>query len=198
MQKSVLERIEVPQVENHYNMTSTNKQYPAPQHGGHVPNIRDASTQMMAAVPYKLYAGEDRILGNDRSDLVGHLHKPTPLNLIFFSEANIEKLQSDIREQVYLMSGDKKFVIDRQNDDDLKIVMRSYYLMFGKNDENRISEELAELNSRVVGYCAAKIYSEVDFHMFYLKDLEDFAPPIANPTNTQVYGTRYGELKSFF
>jgi len=198
MEKSVLERIPVPQVENHYNMTSTNKQYPAPSHGGHVPNIRDPSLQSMAAVPYKLYAGDQRILGNDRSDLVGHLHSVTPLNAIFFSDANIEKLQADIRNQVYLMSGDKKFVIDRQNDDDLKIIMRSYYLMFGKNDENRVSEELAELNGRVVGYCAGKIYSEVDFHMFYLKDLEEFAPPIANPMNTQVYGTRTSELKSFF
>jgi hypothetical protein len=34
--------------------------------------------------------------------------------------------------------------------------------------------------------------------MFYRKDLEEFAPAIANPVNTQVYGTRYGELKSFF
>jgi hypothetical protein len=76
--------------------------------------------------------------------------------------------------------------------------MRSYYLMFGRNDPNQVSKELEELNSRVVGYCAGKVYSEVDFHMFYRKDLEDFAPPIANPMNTQVYGTRYGELKSFF
>ena len=32
----------------------------------------------------------------------------------------------------------------------------------------------------------------------YRKDIEDFAPPIANPMNVHVYGTRYGELKSFF
>ena len=50
----------------------------------------------------------------------------------------------------------------------------------------------------VVGYSAGKIFSEVDFHMFYLKDIEDFAPPIANPMNPNVYGTRTGELKSFF
>lgn len=198
MQKSVLEKIPVPSVENHYNMTSTRAQYPAPQHNGHVSNIRDPATNQMAAVPYKLYSGDTRILGDDRSDLIGHLHNATPLNRIFFSEANIEKLQTDIAHQVFLMSGDKKFRIDRQNDDDLKIVMRSYYLMFGKNDENRVAEELAELNGRVTGYCAAKIYSEVDFHMFYLKDLEEFAPPIANPMNSSVFGTRTGELRSFF
>jgi hypothetical protein len=95
------------------------------------------------------------------------------------------------------MSGGK-YKIDRQSDDQVKIVMRSYYLMFGRNDPNKVSEELQELNGRVVGYCAAKVYSEVDFHMFYLKDVEDFAPPIANPMNPHVFGTRTGELKSFF
>jgi hypothetical protein len=95
------------------------------------------------------------------------------------------------------MSGNK-FRIDRQNEDDLKIIMRSYYLMFSENNPQRIAQELESLNARVIGYASAKIYSEVDFHMFYLKDLEEFAPAIANPTNTAVYGTRTGELKSFF
>jgi hypothetical protein len=196
--KSVLEKIEDPPVENRYNMTSTNKQYPAPSHGGWVPNINDPALKSMAARPYKMYAHGEPILGSDpRGDLVGHLHHETPLNKLFFSEANIDNLQTQIRAQVRAMSNGK-YVIDRQNDDDLKIIMRSYYLMFGKNDPNFVPRELEELNGRVVGYCAAKIYSEVDFHMFYRKDIEDFAPPIAGPINTQVYGTRTGELKSFF
>jgi hypothetical protein len=193
-EKSVLEKIQDPQVENRYNMTSTNKQYPAPQHGGRVPTMNDPS---MSAAPYKLYEGKERIFGDDRTDLVGHLHKPTPLNTVFFSEANVDRIQQGIQNQVRLMSGGK-YVVDRQSDDDVKIVMRSYYLMFGLNDPNFVSRELEDLNGRVIGYCAAKVFSEVDFHMFYRKDLEDFAPPIAGPINTQVYGTRTGELKSFF
>lgn len=193
-EKSVLEKIQDPYVENRYNMTSTHSQYPAPQHGGRVPNINDPA---FSSSPYKLHTGDKRIFGDDRTDLVGHLHKPSPLNTIFFSEANIDSIQNSIVNQVSLMSGGK-YKISRQDDDQVKIVMRSYYLMFGKNDPNKVSEELQELNGRVIGYCAAKVYSEVDFHMFYLKDIEDFAPPIANPTNVGVYGTRTGELKSFF
>jgi len=71
-------------------------------------------------------------------------------------------------------------------------------LMYAQNNPVAISTELADLNGRVVGYSAAKIYSEVDFNQFYIQDLEDFAPPIANPMNVGVYGTRTGELKSFF
>jgi len=199
MEKSVLEKIQDPHVENRYNLTSTSAQYPAPKHGGRVPNINDPNTQGFPAQQYSMYTGGAPMPGyTARSDLIGHIHKSTPLNEVFFSPANIEKLQKDIQHQVYLMSGPKKFMIDRQNDDDLKIIMRSYYLSFAKNNPATIAEELADLNGRVVGFAAGRIYSEVDFHMFYRKDLEEFAPPIANPMNTASYGTRTGELKSFF
>jgi len=182
-------------VPNRYNLTSTNQQYPAPQHSGRVPNIRETPG---AAAPYKFYDTGPSIIGNDyRQQLVGTIHKATPLNTVFFSQDNIEKLQKDIHDQVFAMSGGK-YRIDRQSDDDLKLIMRSYYLMFSENNPMRIAQELADLNGRVVGYAAAKIYSEVDFHKFYLQDLEEFAPAIANPTNVSVYGTRTGELKSFF
>ena len=198
MEKSVLERIEVPHVENRYNMTSTSQQYPAPQHSGHVPNINDPSLQSFAARPYKLYSEGPTLFGQtNRWDMVGHIHKETPLNQVFFSESNVDKLQSDIQTQVLLMSGGK-YHIDRQNDDDLKLIMRSYYLQFSQNNPSTVSSELADLNSRVVGYAASKVYSEVDFHMFYRNDIESFAAPIANPMNPHVYGTRTGELKSFF
>jgi hypothetical protein len=198
MEKSVLERIPIPMMENHYNLTSTSQQYPAPKHGGRVPNINDPSTFQFAARPYKMYSETRPIYGDDpRQDLVGHLHKETPLNTIFFSTDNIDRLQHEIRNQVLAMSGGQ-YKIDRQSDDDLRIVMRSYYLMFARNDPNTVATELDELNRRVIGYCSGKIYSEVDFHMFYRKDLEEFAPAIANPVNTAVFGTRTGELKSFF
>jgi hypothetical protein len=199
MEKSVLENIQDPHVENRYNLTPTSAQYPAPQHGGRVPNINDPSTRDFPARPASMHTGGKPIPGfTPRQDLIGHIHKPTPLNEVFFSQANIEKLQKSIQEQVYLMSGPKKFMIDRQNDDDLKIIMRSYYLSYAKNNPATVAEELADLNGRTIGFAAGRVYSEVDFHKFYLKDLEEFASPIANPINTASYGTRTGELKSFF
>lgn len=187
-----------PRVDNHYNMTSTSAQFPAPQHSGRVPNINDPNLKSFAISPTSLYAEGKPIFSYDmRKDLVGHIHKETSLNKIFFSPENVELLQKEIQSQVRAMSGGK-YNIDRQNDDDLKLIMRSYYLMFSKNNPKNTEGELHDLNSRVVGYAAGKIYSEVDFHMFYLKDIEEFAPPIANPMNPHVFGTRTGELKSFF
>lgn len=185
-------------VQSHYNMTSSNHLFGAPTHGGRVPNIRDKAGNAYADTAYKSTPQTGGLFGDSiRLDLVGHIHKATPLNEVFFSEANIAKLQGDIQSQVSLMSGGK-YSIGPQDEQQLKIIMRSYYLMYAQNNPVAISTELADLNSRVVGYSAAKIYSEVDFNQFYIQDLEDFAPPIANPMNVGVYGTRTGELKSFF
>lgn len=194
----MLEKIEVPHVQNKYNMTSTSAQY-TQEHSGRVPNINDPSLAGFSARSYKLYDNDGLAIhgSNPRSELVGTMHKETPLNTVFFSVDNINHIQKRIYEQVLLMSGNK-YHIDRQNDDEVKIVMRSYYLMFGQNNPLAVAQELDDLNGRVVGYCAAKVFSEVDFHMFYRKDIEDFPAPIANPMNVKIAGTRTGELKSFF
>lgn len=199
MEKSVLEKIVDPPVQNRYNLTSTSAQFPAPEHSGRIPNILDAGMGSFSARTGKPYVDAPAIFGEtNRKDLVGHYHSATPLNTIFFSQANLDKIQDGIREQVYLMSGGNKYIVDRQSDDEVKIIMRSYYLTFAENNPLTIASDLESLNSRVIGYASAKVYSEVDFHMFYLKDLQEFAPPIANPTNVHVFGSRTGELKSFF
>jgi len=198
MEKSVLEKIQDPHVENRYNMTSTSKQYPPPANGGYCPNINDPATKDFAARPYSLYSPGPALFGDThRQDLVGTQHKETPLNVVFFSQDNINHIQKAVRDQVYLMSGNK-YNIDKQNEDDIKIIMRSYYLMYAKNNPKMISEELEDLNRRTIGYVSGKVYSEVEFYIFYRKDIESFAPPIANPTNVHVYGSRSNELKSFF
>jgi hypothetical protein len=185
-------------VKSRYNMTSSNHLYPNPTTTGPVPNIFDTEGKAYASQAYKLTPSGVHLFGEtNRQDLVGHLHKATPLNEVFFSQSNIDKLQADIAEQVRMMSGGK-YSIGRQDDQQLKLIMRSYYLMYGQNNSSNVAGELEDLNRRVVGYASGKIYSEVYFHQFYLKDLEQFPAPIANPVNPGVYGTRSGELKSFF
>jgi hypothetical protein len=76
--------------------------------------------------------------------------------------------------------------------------MRSYYLTYGRNNPNTVESDLADLNARVIGYSSAKVFSELDFYMFYRQDIAEFALPIANPMDVHVKGTRTGELKSFF
>jgi hypothetical protein len=125
-------------------------------------------------------------------------HESTPLNTIYFSESNLANLQAEIASAVLQMSGTKRYVIGPQSEADLKTVMRSYYLQYGQNDPSRVSEELTLLNNRVIGWCANNILVQIEAYKYYRKDIEDFPAPIERPVMTNIYGTRTGELKSFF
>jgi len=168
----------------------------APKHTGRLPLSGDEEKSTLPA--YTLTAQEPYVVPSRVAEQMQYRHEATPLNTIYFSEANIDNLQKMIANAVYQMSGNKRYVIGPQSEADLKTVMRSYYLQYAQNDPTRVSEELELLNNRVIGWCANNILVEIEAYKYYRKDIEDFPAPIERPVMTNIYGTRTGELKSFF
>ena len=165
----------------------------APKHTGRLPL---SGTEEKLGVPASvLYAPEPFLTPTNVAEQIQHRHSDTPLNKLFFSQGNIDTLQGQIQSTVQQMINAS---IDRQSDSDLLLVMRSYYLQYAQNDPDRIAQELSELNNRVINFCANRISVEVEAYRYYRKDIMDFPAPIANPLNVKQYGTRTGELKSFF
>jgi hypothetical protein len=110
---------------------------------------------------------------------------------------NINNLQTRIQATV-LAKSNGKYTIDRQNDDDLFLIMRSYYLQYSRNDPAQVAEELESLNNRVIKFSSDKIMVNIEAYKTYRADQENFPIPLEAPVNPAVYGTRTGELKSFF
>jgi hypothetical protein len=168
----------------------------APKHTGRLPLSGDEEKSTLP--PFTLTAQEPYVVPTRVAEQMQYRHEATPLNSVFFSEDNLENLQGAIAAAVLQMSGAKRYVIGRQNDADLKTIMRSYYLQYAQNDPSRVAEELELLNNRVIGYSANNILVEIEAYKYYRKDIEDFPAPIERPVLTNIYGTRTGELKSFF
>jgi hypothetical protein len=165
----------------------------APKHTGRLP--LSGVEEKMSVPPAVLYAPEPYMVPDAVSEQIQYLHNNTPLNTVFFSQSNIDKLQADIQTAV---RGMVNASIDRQSDSDLLLIMRSYYLQYAQNNPSRVAEELEELNQRVVHFASNRIAVEVEAYRYYRKDIMDFPAPIANPMDVKIYGTRTGELKSFF
>lgn len=165
----------------------------APKHTGRLP--LSGTDEKLSIPPAVLYAPEPYMTPERIAEQIQFRHEDTPLNKLFFSQGNADRLQEDIRSTVYQMVGGS---IDRQSDSDLLMIMRSYYLQYAENNPNRIAEELELLNKRVVNFASNRIAVEVEAFRYYRKDIMDFPAPISLPIDTQVYGTRTGELKSFF
>lgn len=158
----------------------------APKHTGRLP-LSDQETRL-SIPPAVLFAPEPCMESSVIKERIHYRHSLTDVNNQFFSKENIDFLQDRIRAMVRgMVNAD----IDRQSDVDLKLVMRSYYLQYA-------GESVEQLNDRVANFCANRIAVEVEAYRYYRKDILDFPEPIARPLDTHVYGTRTGELKSFF
>jgi hypothetical protein len=158
----------------------------APKHTGRLP-LSDQESRMTVPTA-RLFAPEPGLASSVIKERINFRHSSTPLNESFFAPSNVDMIQREIRALVRQMVGAD---IDRQSDTDLMLVMRSYYLQYA-------GETLEQLNERVIAFCSNRISVEVEAYRYYRADILDFPAPIARPIETNVYGTRTGELKSFF
>lgn len=164
----------------------------APKHTGLVPDIMNSPPP-----PAFLFHQERRGEQPFSTTATSRIHTSTALNQTYFSNENLDLIQNEIRYHVWEKSN-RKHTIDRQTDDDLKIIMRSYYLQYATFDPKNVQGDIQQLNSRVVQFCVNRILGEINMYMKYRKDISDFPEPIAKPVNANIKGTKSAEFKSFF
>jgi hypothetical protein len=131
---------------------------------------------------------DDAIRGNMTS---------TPLNQAFFSPANVQIVQNKLRREVYDRSKGE-YLIDNQSVDELLIVMRAMYLQYGKNQPDRIREQIEELNQIVADWAIPKIIAECSMHKTYLHDIQNLPVPLTQPVFLSQKGTKSGTFDRFF
>jgi len=172
----------------------------APHHTGFVPNGSDPETKTTQAFRLFDTHHDDPKLAYGASfkqQATIRVHAPNALNQAFFSEENMDYLQNEIRYRVWSKSG-QKHIIDRQRPDDLKTIMRAYYLQFSRNVPGKEREEMEDLDERVLDFCVGDILGSINMYVYNQRELLDFPEPIGRPVNPHVMGTKSREFKSFF
>lgn len=117
------------------------------------------------------------------------IQETSKLSHVFFSRQNLNHIQDMIRFEVYMKSN-KKYVIDRQSDVNLEIIMRSIYLQHSPNLPDKIKEQIEYLDKLVVDWCVEQIIPEVEQYMGYLSEIEYMPLPIDLPRNLSSKGSR--------
>lgn len=150
------------------------------------PNMNQFS--LFDKIPAKQMSGyRDALQGN---------FQDSPLSCAFFSKENIIILQNGIRAGVFKKSNGQ-YLIGNQDEDSLKIIMRSTFLSYSANMLHSIPEQIKALNQIVLDYCIGQVYGEAQGYIHYIKDASTLAVPIDRP----VYSSKEGktlELKSWF
>jgi hypothetical protein len=117
------------------------------------------------------------------------------LSTAYFSSENIRILQNGIRAGVYNKSR-QRFSIGDQNNDTLKIIMRSIFLTHAVNVPTNITQQIEELNKLVINYCVPQLLGECEGYIKYKDDVSSLVVPIDRPVST--YHNNTLELKTFF
>lgn len=141
---------------------------------------------------------QDLIPKNEKTNYFNatqHMTSPSVLSNVFFSGENIEIIQNGIRAGVYKMSK-QTHIIDKQDYDQIKIVMRSVFLQYSLHQQHNIAEQIDSLNKIVLDYCVPKVYNELVSYLKYKEDITTLPVPQDNPVFLGVDKTV--ELKNFF
>lgn len=130
-----------------------------------------------------------------KSDMIRGNWEPNDLNQTFFSPPNVQIVQNLIRKMVY---DETQQIIDPQSSDELLIVMRSMYLSYGRNEAEKIRQQIEELNKRVADWAVPRIVSEISMYLTYRKDASTMPVPLSHPVNISSSGTKSKPFTNFF
>lgn len=126
---------------------------------------------------------------------VGQIQR-NPVSDLFFCADNINVLQDAIRYRVWIES-DKKYVIGRQSDTELKIVMRSIYYQFSMNNSSDIVQQVRSLNAKVLEWVVPEVLSNVKQYEVYKKDASTLPVPMERAQLSTQKGTKVLEQVRF-
>lgn len=165
------------------------------------------------SVPINLFNGRINIMDNNKTntkniitqepilseDSVNSISRSLEHSLVsrkFFSTDNINIIHKKIIIGVYENSN-KKYSISKQNERELLIIMRSYYLQFGKNLNTNIQSQIDNLNKMVINWSVEEIIKNIDQYIIYKQTASTLPMPMERSQLPSQKGLKTLEIKSF-
>lgn len=147
--------------------------------------------------PFARFQMHDKISNKSSSfhDALNGNWKNNMLSSAFFSGENIRIIQNGLKAGVYQQSNGR-FQIGDQDEDTLKIIMRSIFLQHATNLQTNITEQISALNQMIYDYAVPQICSEAISYVKYKNDVSTLVVPIERPTST--YQNTTLEWKKWF
>lgn len=145
------------------------------QYNGRV-NIIDTSKENMEKRISLFEKTEPRKKITDYRDATAHILQESKLSYMFFSVKNIEYIQQQLKNAIYKKSNGKYKLLP-QNQDNLKVIMRAYYLQYSYNDVGNEVAEMNYLNGLVLDYLIPYIMKESIAYDKYLRDQSTLVMP---------------------
>lgn len=115
------------------------------------------------------------------------------VNTVFFGQGNVDTIQRQLRDVIRTRMG---YVIDRQPDEHLLIIMRYVYMNESRNTGG--AAEVLRLNQLVLKEVVPQVASGVLQYLAYLRDASRLPTPIPRAQATSIKGTYAPQLFTGF
>lgn len=145
--------------------------------------------------PYELF--ESLNVTNDKFDRITGNFQHSDLSVLYFTQENIDYLQTQIIKRIYEKTS-KKHLVGKQSEDELIIVMRSIYFQHSKNMRDRLDQQINILNELVLEYCVDNVLTNLQQYVKYIHDITTDQPLMDKPVSTNIKGDKTLELRPFF
>lgn len=161
--------------------------------------VQNGRVDLMSPLdPLDIPAYQQRSVRNDtftREATYGQI-AGNDVSRLFFSETNINALQDGLRYRVYVETNGQ-YVIGRQSDQELKIVMRSIYYQNAKHQSTDIIGQVRVLNAKVLEWVVPEVLSNLKQHEKFKQDASTLPMPMERSPLMTTKGTKVLEIKSF-
>jgi hypothetical protein len=117
--------------------------------------------------PFLMFQSHYTDYYNMSKDCVKGIQEESILSKIFFSPQNVDLLQRQIIATVFERTN-RAYLIEKQNEEDLQVVMRSMFLQHARHVADHIKEQIQELNNLVTDDVVPNIISQVNQYIGYL------------------------------
>ena len=145
---------------------------------------------------YELFNGENS-KQNLNVNIISNIITPNKLTYAYFNVNNMNYIHNEIIKRIKKLSNGQ-YNISKQSDTQLEIIMRSYYLQYGKNLDYNIEQQVNELNEMVIKECISIIIPNVQQYLTYLKDITNPIPVMPLPINPSNAGNKPIDVTKIF
>jgi hypothetical protein len=126
--------------------------------------------------------------------VISHIQE-SEFTKIYFSKANIQIIQNELRYRVYLASN-ARHIIEEQDLTYLGPIMEKIYLdySFNPNERCKYKTEITRLNELVLNYCVPMVLSAVEMQLGYIKKISTDVIPIRHSEFASKKGTKITKM----
>jgi hypothetical protein len=159
-------------------------------------NGRVATDEKTNFERYALFKNGNNKLSEFSREAIQGIHIKTQLNDLYFSQENVDALQVGIRNLVARRS-ENNYVIGKQSEVELQVVMRAIYLSDAKHLPYDIVSQVRELNGKVLDFCVPRILEEIKMFNYYKNDVSQLPVPLERGQFSSAKGTKFLERREF-